>query len=349
MRRTRPALRPPKAVAVLLAGLCALLAAGCDEIKVDRRQRARPDESAPATASAERHLDGTRRLTAAGLNRQASFNGDGSRIVWLCRPGPTAEFGISVMNADGSSPAPVETGPGRRHDPVFTPESGSILYAAGPDAAAGAPLPADDDPAGLWLFDASLDLWLVGPGELAPRRLTTTPGYDAEGSYSWGGTRIVCAAQRAGRGALVMMEADGRDARELLSMDGYIGGPQVSPDGSRLVFHATPPGETRMLEIYTADLTGGNLSRLTSLEATSFVPVWHPSQQWILFASNAEDHDMELYLIRPDGTGLERVTFSPGFDGFPAFSRDGRLLLWTSGRGAGQARETQIFRANWRG
>ena len=110
MRRTRPALRPPKAVAVLLAGLCAMLAAGCDEIKVDRRQRARPDESTPATASAERHLDGIRRLTDAGLNRQASFNGDGSRIVWLCQSGPATEFGISVMNADGGSPAPVETG-----------------------------------------------------------------------------------------------------------------------------------------------------------------------------------------------------------------------------------------------
>ncbi|MHB8079283.1 MAG: TolB family protein [Candidatus Krumholzibacteriia bacterium] len=363
MRRARrPAPRVRTVVAGLLACLCPLLATGCDEIKIDRRHRPRPDEATPATASPERHLEGLRSLTDRGVNRQASFNSDGTRIVWLCRPEPAADFGIRVMNADGSAPMAVDTGPGRRHDPVFTPNATSILYAAaGPGAAAPAAdpgaapaaapgaAPGADGPAGLWLFDASLDLWLTGPDDLGPRILLSSPGYDAEASYSWGGTRIVHATQRAGRGALVMMEADGRDAHELLAMDGCVGGPQISPDGSLLVFHATPPGQTTTLEIYTSDLAGGNLRRLTTFEATSFTPVWHPSQQLILFASNAEGHDMELYLIRPDGTGLERVTFSPGFDGFPAFSRDGRLLLWTSERGSAQTGETQIYRANWRG
>lgn len=352
MRRARLP-RASTLVTSLVAGLCALLAAGCDEIKIDRRHRARPDEAVTATATAERHLEGIRRLTDAGVNRQASFNGDGTRIVWLSRPAPDAEFGIRVMNADGSSPVPIDTGPGRCYDPVFAPDNGGILFAADVvtdvSAATGDPNFPGDDPAGLWLFKAALDLWLVGPGDLPRRRLSTAHGRAGEGSYSWGGTRIVCASLLPGRGALVMMEADGSNAHELLTMAGYVGGPQISPDGNRLVFHATPPGETRTLEIYTADLTGANLRRLTTLEATSFAPVWHPSQQLILFASNAEGHDTELYLIRPDGTGLELVTFSPGFDGYPAFSRDGRLLLWTSGRGTGQARETQIFRANWRG
>jgi len=32
-------------------------------------------------------------------------------------------------------------------------------------------------------------------------------------------------------------------------------------------------------------------------------------------------------LINPDGTGLERVTNSDGFDGFPMFSADGKKLV----------------------
>lgn len=32
-----------------------------------------------------------------------------------------------------------------------------------------------------------------------------------------------------------------------------------------------------------------------------------------------QGRDFELYLIAGDGTGLERVTFSKGFDGFPVF------------------------------
>ena len=40
--------------------------------------------------------------------------------------------------------------------------------------------------------------------------------------------------------------------------------------------------------------------------------------------------DFDLYSINIDGTGLERITFFEGFDGFPMFSPDGKysfLLL----------------------
>ena len=37
--------------------------------------------------------------------------------------------------------------------------------------------------------------------------------------------------------------------------------------------------------------------------------------------------EFDIFLINVDGTGLEQVTFSPEFDGFPMFSLDGTKLV----------------------
>jgi Tol biopolymer transport system component len=48
-----------------------------------------------------------------------------------------------------------------------------------------------------------------------------------------------------------------------------------------------------------------------------------------------------------DGSGLEKVTQSPEFDGFPMFSSNGKLVVWASNRGAARAGDTNIFLADW--
>ena len=57
--------------------------------------------------------------------------------------------------------------------------------------------------------------------------------------------------------------------------------------------------------------------------------------------------NFELYAINVDGTGLERITYSEGFDGFPMFSPDGKKLVWASNRNAKAPHETNIFIADW--
>ena len=57
--------------------------------------------------------------------------------------------------------------------------------------------------------------------------------------------------------------------------------------------------------------------------------------------------NFDLYLINPDGTGLEKVTTHPDFDSFPMFSPDGRKLVWASNRNQTMPGETNIFIADW--
>ena len=48
-----------------------------------------------------------------------------------------------------------------------------------------------------------------------------------------------------------------------------------------------------------------------------------------------------------DGSGLERITESPEFDGFPMFSADGKRIVWASNRNAAKSGDTNIFIADW--
>ncbi|MBL8209001.1 MAG: PD40 domain-containing protein, partial [Blastocatellia bacterium] len=47
------------------------------------------------------------------------------------------------------------------------------------------------------------------------------------------------------------------------------------------------------------------------------------------------------------GSGLERITFSDTFDGFPMFSPDGKKLVFCSNRNASKQGDTNVFIADW--
>src|SRR5262249_34218658 len=82
-------------------------------------------------------------------------------------------------------------------------------------------------------FDPHCDSSEANPDGTRLKRLTTTPGYDAEGSYSADGKKIVFCSNRTGPKDLELwvMDADGKNARQLTKAPGcYNGGPFFSPD-----------------------------------------------------------------------------------------------------------------------
>jgi Tol biopolymer transport system component len=63
---------------------------------------------------------------------------------------------------------------------------------------------------------------------------------------------------------------------------------------------------------------------------------------------NPRGGNFDIYLINLDGTGLEQVTFSDTFDGFPMFSPDGTKLVFASNRNAKNPNDTNVFIADWK-
>ena len=154
---------------------------------------------------------------------------------------------------------------------------------------------------------------------------------------------------------------------KVVGLVGYDGGAFFSQDGTQLVFRASRPvtdsakAEYRALldeglvaptdmEIYTCNVDGTNLRKITALGKANWAPYFHPSQKKIIFSSNhasKRGYDFQLYMINLDGTGLERITTESIFNAFPMFSPDGKQLVWSSNRNNGGTRDTNVFIADW--
>ncbi len=99
-------------------------------------------------------------------------------------------------------------------------------------------------------------------------------------------------------------------------------------------------------DIYSSDLKGKNLKRLTKSLGYDAEGSYSPDGKWIVFASNRaayteklspEDQKMfqqdpsymmDIYIMKEDGTQVKRLTDAKGYDGGPFFSADGKYITW---------------------
>ena len=104
------------------------------------------------------------------------------------------------------------------------------------------------------------------------------------------------------------------------------------------------------MSLYTCNVDGSDLKKVTDLANASWAPFFHPSGKKIIFASNYKStHGLpfNLYMINIDGTGMEQITYDTMFDAFPMFSPDGKKLVWSSNRNNNGTHETNLFIADW--
>src|SRR5262249_2929552 len=70
--------------------------------------------------------------------------------------------------------------------------------------------------------------------------------------------------------------------------------------------------------------------------ALDYNPSWSADGKWIAFTSE-RNGSADLYRMRADGSGVERLTDDPSFDDQAAFSPDGTQIVFVSTRAAGMA------------
>ncbi|HEV8303432.1 MAG TPA: hypothetical protein VGQ25_00610 [Gemmatimonadales bacterium] len=316
--------------------------------------------------SGELHLRNIRQLTFGGQNAEAYFSRSGRQLIFQRQDADSGCDQQYVINVDGTGMRRVSSGAGRTTCGYFFDGDRRIFYFSTEHLGPACPPRPDYSLGYVWaLYD--YDLYVADSGGRGTRRLTTNPGYDAEGTLSPDGSTIVFTSLRDGDLDIYTMRIDGTNLRRLTHTLGYDGGPFFSPDGKQIVYRAWHPETaqdsadfvsllrqnlvrpTRM-EIWIMDADGGHQRQVTSLGGASFAPYVHPDGRRIIFASNYRNprsRNFDLYLVNLDGTGLAQVTTSPEFDAFPMFSPDGRRLVWASNRHGRVRGETNIFVADW--
>lgn len=206
---------------------------------------------------------------------------------------------------------------------------------------AGAARPAEE-PVGQLAYAsgpaASSDVHLIAAGASGRRRLTRD-GRSTDPAWSPDGRRLAYVSFAGGDGEILVSDARGRHVRRLTRNRVEDVLPSWSPDGRRIAFASDRSGA---FEIYVLDVQGGEVDRVTrfaSEQYGAFYPAWSPDGRWIAFASAARSpENQEIYVVRPDGTGLTRLTRTAGTserlgdDSTPSWSPDGRSILFASHR-----------------
>lgn len=321
----------------------------------------------PSDAAKEKHLQNLKQLTFGGQNAEAYFSFDGTKIIFQSTRQPYECDQIFSMNVDGSDVKLLNSGKGRTTCGFFFPDGNRFIYASTHLAGDRCPPAPDRSQGYVWPIYPSYEIFSANLDGSGLKRLTKNPGYDAEGTISSDGKKIVFTSMRGGDLDIYTMNTDGSGTKRLTTEKGYDGGPFFSWDGKTVAYRAYHPktedelGEYESLlkqnlikptraEIYVMSADGSNKRQLTNNGAANWAPFLHPNNRQIIFSSNLHDparRSFSLYLINGDGTGMERITHDARFDSFPMFSRDGRKMIFASTRNAKEPREFNIFIADW--
>jgi Tol biopolymer transport system component len=177
----------------------------------------------------------------------------------------------------------------------------------------------------------------------------THDGDNGEAYFSWDGKKLIFQSNRADHGReygcdkIWTMNIDGSDLRMVSPSHGAHTCSFFCPDEKRIVFASTshlagdcppkgqlPAGYVWPLypyDIFSMNLDGTDLRRLTDNPKYDAEPVVSPDGKQVVFGSQREG-DFDIYLMNIDGSGVRRLTDRVGYDGGPWFSPDGKKIVW---------------------
>jgi TolB protein len=126
---------------------------------------------------------------------------------------------------------------------------------------------------------------------------------------------------------VAIINSDGSHLKKFTDGKGNYGFPSWSPDGKKIVFRAA---NDSIKGLFIVDVETEIISVLTNNSHDNF-PSWSPNGDVIAFTSKREKN-YDIYTIKPDGTGLKKLTTDPGNDAHSVWSPDGKWIAFSSGK-----------------
>ena len=105
--------------------------------------------------------------------------------------------------------------------------------------------------------------------------------------------------------------------------------PDLSPDGTRLLYSADFIGPKVNAEIMLVDLGSGETRNLTDSPAIDRSGKWNGDGSRIVFSSDRSG-SFDLFTMDPDGSDMRQLTDFPGNESNPEWSPDGERIVYES-------------------
>ncbi len=133
------------------------------------------------------------------------------------------------------------------------------------------------------------------------------------------------------------MHPDGSNVERLTADAAYDDQAAFSPDGRQIAFVSTRA--MGFANLWILDLATRKARALTTGRGGDFRPAWSPDGRWIAFSSDRDSdlpsaknrwerlHLVDIYLIRPDGSGLRRISQHGNFCGTPRWTADSKSVV----------------------
>ncbi|SVA77977.1 uncharacterized protein METZ01_LOCUS130831 [marine metagenome] len=317
----------------------------------------------------ESHFKNITQLTFSGENAEAYFSPDGKKLIYQSHDGDSLCDQIYIMDIETGKIDLVSNGQGVTTCSFFQyPDPKKIIYSSTYLDDSACPPKPDYTMGYVWKLYPGYDIFSADLNGSNPISLTSSPGYDAEATYSFDGKKIIYTSLNSGDLELWTMNPDGTDKEQLTDKLGYDGGAFYSHDGSKIIWRAYYPQTEKeisdykyllsdnsirpmALQLWVMNADGSNKKQITNNGSANFGPFFFPKDNKIIFSSNMHDlkrRDFDLYSVNIDGSRLERITYFDGFDGFPMFSPNGKYLVFASNRNQKHRGDTNLFICEWK-
>jgi TolB protein len=325
----------------------------------------------------ENHFKNVQQLTFGGDNAEAYWSYDSKWLVFQ-KTNPKEAIAcdqifigkVPTKAGQKFTPKKISSGKGRTTCPFFTKDNKHIIYASTHLAADTCPPTPDRSKYGnkyIWPLYRGFDIFMADLNGKIEKQLTNSSYYDAEGTLSPDGTKMIYTSTKDGDIDLYIMDLKTGKEKRITSELGYDGGAWFSPNGKKIIWRASRPkteaevkeykellaedlvAPTNM-EVYTANADGTDIKQITQLGNANWAPAFMPDSKRIIFASNHQSKrgfPFNLYTMNGDGSNIQKITTEKIFDAFPMFSPNGKKLVFCSNRNNGGTRDTNIFVTDW--
>ncbi|QDU45002.1 translocation protein TolB [Symmachiella dynata] len=170
--------------------------------------------------------------------------------------------------------------------------------------------------------------------EPAVERLTQDGLFKQRPVWSPDGNWLCFARHKGSTIFLYLLSADGKTEKRLTDRTDPEYDAHFSPDGKRLVFSFDKVSPNQGdLEVYSIGIDGKDLQPVAVNDKLSHeeYPSWSADGKWIAFTST-RDGNQELYIVRPDGKEMQRLTDHAAIDEHPTWSPDGKKIAFATNR-----------------